>query len=57
MKVFPKQALFCLHQRNKPFASKVKIREVSSYCKGAFEAGKLGYANRTKKPITYPKCG
>ena len=46
---------FCLHQREKFSAPKVKFRQAISRCKRVLEASKLAYGNKTKGSITSQK--
>ena len=48
---------FCLCQKNKSSASKVKFRQAINRCKRALEAAKFAYANKPKESITYQKPG
>ena len=49
--------LFCLHQREKSFDSKLKLRQASNRCKRVLEDAKLAYANKTKESVTSQKLG
>ena len=46
---------FRLYQKDKSSESKLKLRQACNCCKRVFEAAKLGYANKTKEPITSQK--
>ena len=48
---------FCLYQKDKSSASKVKFRQASNQCKRVLEATKLACANKTKESITSQKLG
>ena len=52
-----KNHFFCLYQKDKSSASKVKFRQASNRCKRVLEAAKLVYANKTKESITSQKLG
>ena len=45
------EIIFCLYQKDKSSASKVKFRQPSNHCKRVPEAAKLAYANKTKESI------
>ena len=46
---------FHFYQENKSFESKVKFRQASNCCKRVLEAGKLAYANKTKRAYHSPE--
>ena len=46
-----------MHQREKSFDSKLKLRQASNRCKRVLEDAKLAYANKTKQSITSKKLG
>ena len=48
---------FCLYEKGKSSASKVKFRQASNNCKRALKAAKPAYANKTKEYITSQKLG
>ena len=48
---------FCLYQKDKSSASKVKFMQASNHWKSVLEAAKLTYANKTKEPTTSHKLG
>ena len=48
---------FCLYQKDKSSASKVKFRKASNHCKRVLKAAKLAYANKTEASITSQKLG
>ena len=52
-----KNHFFCLYQKDKSSASKVKFRQAHNRCKRVLEAAKLGYAKKTKESITSQKLG
>ena len=53
----PRNDFFCLYQKDKSSASKVKLRLATNSCKRVLEAAKLAYANKTKESITSQKHG
>ena len=44
-----------MYQQNESSESKVKFRQATNRCKRVFEAAKLAYATKTRKPITSQK--
>ena len=46
---------FCLHQKDKSSASKVKFRQASNRCKRVLEAAKLAYPNKNKIVHYFPE--
>ena len=46
-----------LHQQNKSYESKGKLRQAGSRCKKVLEAAKLAYATKTNESITSQKLG
>ena len=46
---------FCLHQKDKSSASKVKFRQASNRCKRVLEAAKLAYPNKDKLVHYFPE--
>ena len=48
---------YCLYQKDKSSASKVKFRQASNQCKIVHEAAKLEYVNKKKESIASQKLG